>query len=62
MRQGRGATGTNIDYVQNTVAHLVELGLRDRTLEELARRAVGQRRAAPSVKIARAMKRHSSRA
>jgi glutathione-specific gamma-glutamylcyclotransferase len=39
VRQGRGATGTNLAYVQNTVAHLGELEMRDRTLEELARRA-----------------------
>jgi glutathione-specific gamma-glutamylcyclotransferase len=39
VRRGRGATGTNLAYVQNTVAHLVELRLRDRGLEELARRA-----------------------
>jgi glutathione-specific gamma-glutamylcyclotransferase len=39
VRQGKGATGRNIDYVRNTVTHLRELGLRDRTLEELARRA-----------------------
>jgi cation transport protein ChaC len=39
VRQGKGATGSNIDYVRNTVAHLRELGLRDRTLEELARLA-----------------------
>jgi cation transport protein ChaC len=39
VRQGNGATGSNIDYVRNTVAHLRELGLVDRTLEELARRA-----------------------
>ena len=39
VRQGKGATGSNIDYVRNTVAHLRELGLRDRPLEELARRA-----------------------
>ncbi len=30
VRQGKGATGSNIDYVRNTVAHLRELGLRDR--------------------------------
>jgi glutathione-specific gamma-glutamylcyclotransferase len=40
VRGGRGATGTNIDYVQNTVAHLKEMGLRDRTLEALAERAM----------------------
>jgi len=39
VRRGRGATGSNLDYVANTVKHLVELGLRDRPLEELARRA-----------------------
>ena len=38
VRRGRGATGSNLDYVRNTVAHLGELGLRDRALEELARR------------------------
>ena len=38
-RQGHGATGSNLDYVKNTVRHLRELGLRDRALEELARRA-----------------------
>ena len=39
VRQGKGTTGSNIDYVRNTLAHMHELGLRDRTLEELARRA-----------------------
>ncbi|MBS0524975.1 MAG: gamma-glutamylcyclotransferase [Proteobacteria bacterium] len=39
VRQGTGATGTNIDYVRNTLAHLRELGLRDRNLEELAEKA-----------------------
>jgi cation transport protein ChaC len=39
VRRGHGATGTNLAYVQNTVAHLRELGLRDPALEELARRA-----------------------
>lgn len=38
VRQGRGATGSNIDYVNNTMAHLRDLGLRDRALEALARR------------------------
>jgi cation transport protein ChaC len=37
VRQGSGATGSNIDYVRNTMTRLRELGLRDRTLEELAR-------------------------
>jgi len=39
VRRGNGATGSNLDYVLNTVAHLEELGLRDRALEKLARRA-----------------------
>ncbi len=39
VRRGRGATGSNLIYVQNTVAHLRNLGLQDRVLEELARRA-----------------------
>lgn len=42
VRQGKGATGTNIEYVRNTLAHLRELGLRDEGLEELARQAGGQ--------------------
>jgi cation transport protein ChaC len=39
VRQGKGATGRNIDYVKNTLVHMRELGLRDKALEELARRA-----------------------
>ena len=39
VRQGSGATGSNLAYVKSTVAHLRELGLRDQTVEELARRA-----------------------
>jgi len=41
IRQGRGATGTSLEYVLNTVAHLGELGLSDRSLERLARAAAG---------------------
>ncbi len=41
---GRGATGSNVDYLRNTVAHLRDVGLRDRALEELARRAEAKRR------------------
>ena len=45
VRKGHGATGSSLDYVQNTVAHLTEMGLRDRQLEELARLAMrGARR------------------
>jgi len=39
VRHGQGATGSNLAYVHNTVEHLRALGLRDPTLEELARRA-----------------------
>ena len=39
VRQGHGATGSNLDYLQNTLAHLRELRMRDDNLEELARRA-----------------------
>jgi len=39
VRQGKGATGTNIEYVRNTLAHLRELGLRDGNLEALATKA-----------------------
>lgn len=46
VRRGRGATGSNLEYVLNTVAHLDDLGLHDRGLEELARRAAARR--APS--------------
>ena len=38
VRRGRGVTGSNIDYVNNTMAHLRDLGLRDRALEALAQR------------------------
>ena len=38
VRQGHGATGSNIDYLENTLAHLRELEMRDENLEELARR------------------------
>ena len=45
VRRGRGAAGTNLAYVQNTMTHLRKLGLRDRALEELERLAsVGPRR------------------
>jgi glutathione-specific gamma-glutamylcyclotransferase len=39
VRRGRGATGSNLSYVLNTVAHLAELGIRDRVLVALAREA-----------------------
>ena len=41
IRQGQGATGSSLDYVLNTIAHLGELGLSDRSLERLARAAAG---------------------
>ena len=36
VRQGRGRSGPNAEYVLNTEAHLRELGIRDPTLEWLA--------------------------
>jgi cation transport protein ChaC len=39
VRDARGATGTNLAYLQNTVTHLRELGLSDASLEALAREA-----------------------
>jgi cation transport protein ChaC len=36
VRQGRGQSGTNPDYVVNTVRHLRQIGIADRTLEWLA--------------------------
>jgi cation transport protein ChaC len=36
VRDARGATGSNLAYVQNTLAHLHELGLSDGALEGLA--------------------------
>ncbi len=44
VRQGYGATGSNLDYLLNTVRHLAELGLCDPTLDKLAQRAVSGRR------------------
>jgi cation transport protein ChaC len=41
IRQGSGATGSNLDYVRNTVAHLGDLGIRDLALEALVRKAAG---------------------
>ena len=38
VRQGYGTTGSNLDYLKNTLAHLRELKMRDETLEKLARR------------------------
>ncbi len=41
VRQGRGVTGSNLDYLRNTVVHLRTLGLSDRALEDLAHRVRG---------------------
>ena len=43
VRRSRGATGSNLAYLRNTMAHLRELGLRDRTLEKLAQRLLPDR-------------------
>lgn len=36
VRQGAGVSGPNPDYVLNTVAHMIELGIRDPALAALA--------------------------
>ena len=36
VRRGFGISGSNVDYVLNTAAHLRRLGIRDRQLEALA--------------------------
>jgi len=36
IRAARGLSGSNVEYLANTVLHLAELGLRDRQLERLA--------------------------
>jgi cation transport protein ChaC len=41
VRQGHGVAGSSRAYVENTVTHLRQLGLRDRGLEELAQRVAG---------------------
>lgn len=38
IRAGVGISGRNIDYVVNTAQHLLQLGIRDRTLMDLVRR------------------------
>ncbi|HEY8594455.1 MAG TPA: gamma-glutamylcyclotransferase [Devosiaceae bacterium] len=38
VREARGASGANIEYVLNTARHLAELGVRDRQLFELVHR------------------------
>ena len=44
VRQGHGATGSNLDYLGNTLAHLSELGIRDKPLEALSRLVSSSRR------------------
>ena len=39
VRQGHGDRGACLDYLRNTVAHLKELGIRDRALETILREA-----------------------
>lgn len=39
VKRGRGAAGTNLAYVENTIAHMHALGLHDPGLETLARLA-----------------------
>jgi cation transport protein ChaC len=42
IRQGNGQRGSCLDYLRNTVAHLEELGLPDRHLSALLRKADNQ--------------------
>ncbi|RMF11821.1 MAG: gamma-glutamylcyclotransferase [Alphaproteobacteria bacterium] len=42
ITKGRGLGGTNIDYLRATLAHLEEMGIRDRRLEEVGRIVAGQ--------------------
>lgn len=35
VRQGRGRAGRCIDYLENTRAHLADLGIRDRRLNRI---------------------------
>ena len=37
IRQGVGQGGPNVEYLDNTITHLRELGIRDRGLEAIAR-------------------------
>ncbi len=38
IRGARGSAGANVDYLANTLAHLAELGIRERSLERLKTR------------------------
>ena len=38
VRGAHGASGPNVDYVVNTVAHLKGLGIRDHGLEDVVKR------------------------
>ena len=43
VRDGRGRSGDNADYVVNTSMHLKELGVRDQALDWLSQRLSGER-------------------
>lgn len=44
LNQGVGPKGTSFDYVANTLAHMREIGIRDRALERILRLAENARR------------------
>ncbi|HEX3065606.1 MAG TPA: gamma-glutamylcyclotransferase, partial [Dongiaceae bacterium] len=44
IRHARGVSGSNLDYLVNTVRHLDELGVPDGPLHRLLRLVRGQRR------------------
>ena len=41
VRRGNGLSGSNVDYVLNTLAHLTEIGIADYRLEALGRTLTG---------------------
>ncbi|BCX16388.1 MAG: gamma-glutamylcyclotransferase [Geminicoccaceae bacterium] len=42
LRTAHGRGGSNLDYLRETVAHLLELGIREAELEELLAEALGE--------------------
>ncbi|MGH6931273.1 MAG: gamma-glutamylcyclotransferase, partial [Dongiaceae bacterium] len=44
IRQGHGRSGSNLEYLENTVRHLDELGIADCPMHRLLRHIHGQRR------------------
>lgn len=53
IRQARGLSGNNLDYLINTVNHLVALGIRERALERLVAIAAGPAKRGAATESAR---------